>query len=132
VAVHPLVRDRVREPYCAGNGWDELDLRQGETRLGFSLPASVRTAYGPMGRRRDLTDAQDGLLSPHQLEIDETGRMLVFRWECQHVVGWGGRDVTGRPCRASAHAARRLVQHRRVERTSRSVAGAGVTAAAAR
>jgi hypothetical protein len=76
-------------PIVDGDGWDDGDIREAEKRLGFSLPASLRMAYGWMGRRRDLTCAQDRLLAPHQLRTDETGRVLVFRWECQHVVEWG-------------------------------------------
>jgi hypothetical protein len=84
-----LFADGYASPIVAGDGWDDGDLREAETRLGFSLPASLRTAYGLMGRRRDLTSAQDRLLLPDQLEIDESGRALVFRWECQRVVEWG-------------------------------------------
>jgi hypothetical protein len=76
-------------PVVAGDGCDDAELRAAEMRLGFPLPMSVRAVYALIGRRFDLTRSQDRLLAPHQLEIDDTGRMLVFRWECQHVVEWG-------------------------------------------
>jgi hypothetical protein len=84
-----LFAAQYTRPIVAGDGWDDTELLAAETRLGFSLPMSMRMAYGLMGKRRDLTDGMDRLLAPHQLEIDETRQMLVFRWECQRVVEWG-------------------------------------------
>lgn len=76
-------------PIIAGRGYDDAELRQAEMRLGLSLPTSMRAAYALLGRRPDLTAAQDRLLTPHQLEIDVTGRVLVFRVENQGCTQWG-------------------------------------------
>ena len=84
-----LFAARYVRPVVAGDGCDDAELSEAETRLGFPLPASLRAAYALIGRRPDLTRAQDRLLAPHQLDVDHTGRVLVFRWECQHVVEWG-------------------------------------------
>lgn len=76
-------------PIVPGSGYHDDELRQAEKRLGLSLPTSMRAAYALLGRRPDLTAAQDRLLTPHQLEIDETGRILVFRVENQGCTRWG-------------------------------------------
>jgi hypothetical protein len=76
-------------PIVAGQGYRDDELRQAETRLSLRLPTSIRTAYALLGRRPDLTAAQDRLLTPHQLEIDQTGRVLVFRVENQGCTRWG-------------------------------------------
>ncbi|MFC7274559.1 hypothetical protein ACFQS1_11250 [Paractinoplanes rhizophilus] len=76
-------------PIVGSDGYDDAQLREAEQRLGFPLPASMRAAYGLMGKRSDLTRGQDDLLTPHQLKIDDTGRMLVFRVEAQGCTKWG-------------------------------------------
>lgn len=76
-------------PIVAGSGYHDDELRQAETRLSLQLPTSMRAAYSLLGRRPDLTCTQDRLLTPHQLEIDETGRVLVFRAENQGCTRWG-------------------------------------------
>ena len=76
-------------PIVPGQGYDDVELGQAEARLGVTLPASVRAAYALLGRRPDLTRCQDVLLTPHQLEFDETGRVLVFRLENQGCTQWG-------------------------------------------
>jgi hypothetical protein len=42
-----------------------------------------------VGKRNDLTRSQDRLLVPDQVHVDDTGQVLVFRVENQHVVQWG-------------------------------------------
>lgn len=76
-------------PLGAGDGCDDDELREAESRLGLPLPASLREAYGLIGRRDDLTRAQDRLLTPAKLRIDGSGEVLVFRVENQNVAQWG-------------------------------------------
>ncbi|MBF9132667.1 SMI1/KNR4 family protein [Plantactinospora sp. S1510] len=76
-------------PVLAGDGCDDEELRAAEARLGFPLPASLREAYALIGRRFDLTGAQDRLLAPDEVTVDDTGQVLVFRVENQHVAQWG-------------------------------------------
>ncbi|MER7281212.1 hypothetical protein ABT369_42935 [Dactylosporangium sp. NPDC000244] len=77
------------EPIGAGDGFAEDDLRAAEQRLGLSLPKALCDLYTLFGRRRDLTDVQDRLLAPWQLQFDPTGQVLEFRVENQHVTRWG-------------------------------------------
>lgn len=73
----------------AGNGYDNDELEAAQARLGFSLPASLREVYALIGKRHDLTRSQDRLLTPDQVRVDDTGQVLVFRVENQHVAEWG-------------------------------------------
>lgn len=73
----------------AGDGRDDSELRAAEALLGFPLPASLREAYALVGKRNDLTRSQDRLLTPSQVSVDDTGRVLVFRVENQNVAQWG-------------------------------------------
>lgn len=41
-------------PIVTGQGYDDVELRQAEARLGVTLPASVGAAYALRGRRPDL------------------------------------------------------------------------------
>ncbi|WP_337662266.1 MULTISPECIES: hypothetical protein [Actinoalloteichus] len=66
---------------------DELDAA--ERRLGLPLPAALREFYGLLGRRTDVTSAQDTLLPPDRLHVDEHGGLLVFREENQDTARWG-------------------------------------------
>ncbi|WP_203696775.1 SMI1/KNR4 family protein [Catellatospora coxensis] len=75
-------------PVVEGDGVDADRLRAAEERLGIALPAALREAYLLFGRRRDLTAAQDRLLTPGQLRCDAEG-VLVFRVENQHCASWG-------------------------------------------
>jgi hypothetical protein len=47
-------------PLVAGSGYHDDELRQAETRLGLSLPTSMRALYALLGRRPDLTAAHQG------------------------------------------------------------------------
>lgn len=76
-------------PVAPGDGCDDAELREAEQRLGLTLPRALRQLYGLIGRRDDLTSAQDRLLRPEQLRLDEMGRVLVFRVENQGVASWG-------------------------------------------
>ena len=84
-------------PVIEGDGVEADRLRAAEDRIGNPLPAALREAYLLFGRRRDLTAAQDRLLSPGQLWTDADG-ILVFRVEAQGCASWGapvgadGRD----------------------------------------
>jgi hypothetical protein len=84
-----LFAARYARPVVTGDGCDDEELRAAETRLGFPLPAALREVYTLIGRRLDLTRSQNQLLAPHSVGVDDTGRVLVFRWECQHVAEWG-------------------------------------------
>ncbi|MFD0521093.1 SMI1/KNR4 family protein [Paractinoplanes durhamensis] len=80
---------RYASPVVAGDGCDQEELRAAEDRLGFPLPVALREVYALIGRRLDLTRSQDLLLAPHRVSVEEAARVLVFRWECQHVAEWG-------------------------------------------
>jgi hypothetical protein len=84
-----LFAARYATPIVDGDGFGEEELLAAEARLGFALPASLREAYALIGKRNDLTRSQDRLLTPDQVCVDDTGQVLVFRWECQHVAEWG-------------------------------------------
>jgi hypothetical protein len=84
-----LFAARYATPIVAGDGCADEELRAAEARLGFPLPAALRDLYALIGTRFDLTRSQDHLLAPHALSVDDTGQVLVFRWECQHVAEWG-------------------------------------------
>jgi hypothetical protein len=84
-----LFAARYATPVIGGDGFGEPELSAAEGRLGFALPGSLREAYALIGKRNDLTRSQDRLLTPDQVRIDDTGQVLVFRCECQHVAEWG-------------------------------------------
>jgi hypothetical protein len=81
--------ERYATPVRAGDGYAENELRAAEDRLGHALPTALRQAYALIGKRDDLTSVQNHLLAPGDLWIDETGQVLVFRVENQHVAEWG-------------------------------------------
>jgi cell wall assembly regulator SMI1 len=78
-------------PLTDDDGWTEADLEAAEQCLGPRLPPAIREAYALFGRRQDLTSIQDRLLGPDQLEVDTTGKVLVYRVENQSVAVWGCR-----------------------------------------
>jgi hypothetical protein len=84
-----LFTARLATPIVAGDGCGDEELRAAEARLGFPLPAALREVYALIGKRFDLTGSQNRLLAPHLVSVDDTGQVLVFRWECQHVAEWG-------------------------------------------
>jgi hypothetical protein len=75
-------------PVVDGDGVDAALVQVSEDRIGFALPAVLREAYLLFGRRRDLTAAQDILVSPQSLDVDPDG-VLVFRMEAQGCASWG-------------------------------------------
>ncbi|GGN36453.1 hypothetical protein FHR83_006375 [Actinoplanes campanulatus] len=75
-------------PVVESDGVDPALVQVGEDRIGFALPAALREAYLLFGRRRDLTAAQDSLVSPQSLDVDPDG-VLVFRVEAQGCASWG-------------------------------------------
>jgi hypothetical protein len=76
-------------PITAGDGVSESELVAAEERLGFLLPRTLRDLHLMLGRRKDLTQKQDSLLTPPEIDVDETGQVLVFRVENQGVARWG-------------------------------------------
>ena len=75
-------------PLVEGDGIDAGRLQAAQERVGGRLPAALLEAYLLFGHRRDLTDAQDGLVSPEQLHVGVDG-VLVFRVENQGCASWG-------------------------------------------
>lgn len=72
-------------PLSAADGCDDGELAEARQ----PLPRALREAYALIGRRRDLTRNQDRLLAPREVYVEDTGRVLVFRVENQHVTRWG-------------------------------------------
>jgi hypothetical protein len=87
---------RAIEP---GDGYSDDELDAAERELHIRLPAALREAYALLGRRTDLTNVQDRLLAPDQLELDDQRGVLVFRYENQGVTRWGitMRGLEGSP-----------------------------------
>lgn len=73
------------------SGWSQEALGVAESSLGRALPAALREWYALVGRRQDLVNCQDHLLSPNQLKL-EYGR-LVFHVENQSCCKWFIREV---------------------------------------
>jgi hypothetical protein len=80
-----------QEPIRGGDGYEDEDLDAAEAQLGVRLPAALWEAYRLFGRRRDLTNIQDQLLTPESIRVREDG--LVFRVENQSVMYWGLRLI---------------------------------------
>src|ERR1051326_6623545 len=88
-AQSPHIRTLFR-PWRPGDGHDEADVAAAETRLGIRLPRTLRNFYLAWGRRPDLTQTMNPLLSPDELEL--RGDVLLFWAENQAVVLWGIRS----------------------------------------
>jgi len=87
-----FIRDFAAEwttPLGPGDGVSRDAWRAAEDHAGVELPAALREAYLLFGRRPDLTSRQDRLIPPHQLGLDESGRVVVFRVENQGCAEWG-------------------------------------------
>lgn len=82
-------------PLSDSDGCDESEIRRAEERLGIVLPEALRTGYHLWGRRQDIRTI-DNLLMPDQLERDDSGMVLIYRWECAGCAEWGAR-LTGQP-----------------------------------
>jgi hypothetical protein len=76
-------------PLAPGDGVSRDVWRAAEQSIGRGLPAALREAYLLFGRRPDLTARQDRLVPPHELGLDESGTIVVFRVENQHCAAWG-------------------------------------------
>ncbi|MFC8719124.1 SMI1/KNR4 family protein [Kitasatospora sp. NPDC057198] len=77
-------------PPAPEDGFPEAELALAEARLGFPMPAALRSGYALFGRRDDLTRNQDPLLPPSGLYVDEeSDGVLVFREENQSCAFWG-------------------------------------------
>lgn len=70
------------------DGVSDAELEVAEARLGIRLPEAVREWYLMAGKRTDLINVQDHILSPNVLRIEE-GSFLVFCLENQNVVQYG-------------------------------------------
>jgi hypothetical protein len=95
--VRRLVEGWTR-PLSPGDGWSEADLVTAEGLLGGRLPSALRTVYGLLGKRFDLTRCRDDLLTPYQCHWDDTGEVLVFRAENQGCAQSGGTRGRGNCC----------------------------------
>ena len=74
------------EPIAPGDGYPPELLDITEARLGRKLPAAMREMYELLALREDLTEQQNRVISPEELEI-ENG-YLVFWSENQCVCHW--------------------------------------------
>jgi hypothetical protein len=59
--------------------------------LAVPLPAAVAGFYRRFGRRPELTDGQDRIVAPTQLQVDDG--VLVIRDENQYTAEWGVADL---------------------------------------
>ena len=71
------------------DGLPEGELKAAEKRLGFALPEVLRTMYRTAGRRHDLHEAWDRLVSPKNLII--VNKALVFYEEHDRGAAWAIR-----------------------------------------
>ncbi|MFI9784501.1 SMI1/KNR4 family protein [Kitasatospora sp. NPDC051984] len=80
-------------PLRPEDGCPEEELASTGRELELELPAALRAGYRLLGRRTDLTSAQDPLLPPSGLftseATDTADRVLVFRVENQSAAAWG-------------------------------------------
>src|SRR5207302_2034323 len=74
-------------PLIQRDGYDAEDLQQCGERLGVPIPAALREWYCLAGRRSDIWNRQDTLLSPERLSF--VGDLLEFYVENQYVTSWG-------------------------------------------
>ncbi len=77
-------------PLSGGDGFPIAALDACEKRLSTRLPAAMREWYGLAGRREDVWNCQDTLLSPDELIVE--GGVLQFYVENQAVTSWGMRS----------------------------------------
>lgn len=69
-----------------GDGVPEFKVRKAELKLGFKIPDSLRVYYLLAGQLDELNQANNRLMRPEQLQLDESG--LMFMEEEQDVVQW--------------------------------------------
>ena len=85
-----LLKDFIAEwhgPLKRGDGYPASELNAAEKRLGLKLPVALREWYQLAGKREDVYAAQNYLVIPDELEIEEG--LLEFYCENQGVVHWG-------------------------------------------
>lgn len=85
-----LLKDFIAEwhgPLKRGDGYPVSELNATENRLGLKLPEALRELYQLAGKREDVYAAQNYLVTPDELEIEEG--LLEFYCENQGVVHWG-------------------------------------------
>jgi uncharacterized protein (TIGR02996 family) len=81
-----------RKPLGPRDGYSEDELEAAERRLGFALPLALREWYALAGRRDDVWSIQDHLLAPHEVRVDPTSGLMMFRIENQNCEQWGIRS----------------------------------------
>jgi hypothetical protein len=90
---------QLYQPLSSGDGFSDDEVTSAEQRLGFRLPGLLREFYLLAGKRTDLNHAQDQLVHPNDLQIED--EKLVFYVENQAVCIWGVRatdlDVSDPP-----------------------------------
>lgn len=82
---------RLFPPIGKRDGLPEGELKAAESRLGFALPAELRTMYRTAGRRRDLHEAWDRLVPPKNLLT--VNHVLVIYEEHDRLAAWGIRHA---------------------------------------
>lgn len=78
-------------------GWSKHDIEAAERRLGFRLPAVLRTFYTKFGHLESINKALHVLLDPQKLHL--RSQYLVF-YEMHQSTGWwglAGYEVLGDP-----------------------------------
>ncbi len=78
---------QLYQPLSSGDGFSDDEVTSAEQRLGFRLPGLLREFYLLAGKRTDLNHAQDQLVHPNDLQIED--EKLVFYVENQAVCIWG-------------------------------------------
>lgn len=76
-------------PLNLGDGYSDAEMRECAARLGTPFPAALCEWYEAAGRRDDIWQKQDTLLSPDKLFCKDG--VLHFRVENQGVTSWGVR-----------------------------------------
>ena len=76
-------------PLTSGDGYTDGELQQCAAHLGITLPAALSEWYEVAGRRDDVWQQQDTLLSPDKLYCEDG--VLHFCVENQGVTSWGVR-----------------------------------------
>jgi hypothetical protein len=75
------------------DGYSDSIIEEAERLIGLRIPSPLREIYHTMGRNL-VVDAQDPLLRPDRLSIDQHG-MLVFRVENQQCAQWAVPSLCG-------------------------------------
>ncbi len=82
-----FVEHYLGRPWTAADGLPEKEVKKAESRLGFPLPAALRTFYLSVGAVNDLCSIHNTIFAPKDLAFEEG--YLMFMDENQSVVSWG-------------------------------------------